>query len=117
MGLKMQLISFITAASAISAVAALDAYFLCRYEMEGKCCLHFNPSSGTESLCNSPSFPSPTHSIKLTGNETGGKATQGMLSIDPGSPSEWACLNNVDGMPACCYPHVRPAFSLPRDLI
>lgn len=47
----MRFISFITAAVTISTAIALDAYFLCPYKTEGKCCLHVNLTSGTGSLC------------------------------------------------------------------
>ena len=53
--LIMRFIYFITAAVSVSTALALDAYFLCPYKTEGKCCLHVNLTSGTSSLCTSPS--------------------------------------------------------------
>lgn len=53
--------------------------------------------------CNTSLKPYPSTLTKI---QTGGNATRERISIDPGSPSEWACLNNVDRIPACCYPPV-----------
>ncbi|KAH8774973.1 hypothetical protein F5882DRAFT_464662 [Hyaloscypha sp. PMI_1271] len=68
----------------ISTAAALDVYFFCHYKTLGKCCMRFNPDTGTGDLC--------------------GPATRKHMSIEPGPPPEWACPNNVDRVPACCYP-------------
>jgi hypothetical protein len=88
------------------AVTALDVYFDCPYSDIGACCLRFDTTLELGYLCMSLPFTShvlsPSTTIKIYLFETGHEATRERLPVDPGSLSEWACLNNVDFRPACC---------------